>query len=130
MEDKLNSVLSRIHSEVKIRIADEAEREERRRRERIEEEKRQRERQAEAERQRLEELERKRLAELMSEAECWKRSTVVREYIEALRKRAAENSLSKECREVFDEWIAWACQAADRLDPLERRLFGHAEKEQ
>lgn len=122
LENRLNVVLSRIHSEVKLRLDAYAERAERRRLEKIEEEKRQLERQAQAERQRLEEVEQKRLAALVAEAESWKSATIVREYVEAVRNSVAVTSISNESKAALEEWIAWADRAVDMIDPLGRRL--------
>lgn len=122
LEDKLNVVLSRIHSTVKLRIEREAEWAERDRLEQITRERRERERLALAERQQLQEIERQRCADLIAEAESWKRAAIVREYIVAVRIRLADTLLSAGSRAALDDWIRWAEHAVDAMDPLTRRV--------
>ena len=122
LEDKLNAVLSRIHSTVKLRLDREAEWAERDRLEQIARERRELERQALAERQRLQDLERQRRVDLVAEAENWKRAAVVREYIDAVRRRSVDTTHSDETKTALDAWIAWAEDAADTMDPLENRV--------
>lgn len=128
LEDRLNVVLSRIHSTVKLRLDREAEWAERDRLEQLARERRELERQALAECQRLQEAERQRRADLVAEAENWKRTTVVREYINAVKKRAVDTTLSGESKAALDAWIAWAEHAADTLDPLASRIVDNPPK--
>lgn len=128
VEDKLNVVLSRIHSTVKLRLDREAEWAERDRLEQVARERRDREKQELAERQRLQELERQRCADLVTEAENWKRAAIVREYINAIEKRVIDSTLSEESKAALDVWIAWAKHAADTLDPLVRRVVNNPQK--
>jgi hypothetical protein len=122
LEDRLNTVLARIHSEAKLSLDATAERAERDRLERLEGERRELEQQAEAERQRLAEVERQRIAALVAEAENWKRVTVVREYVEAIKMFVLETNLPTESKAPLDTWIAWAEQAANSIDPMTNRV--------
>lgn len=122
LEDRLNIVLSRIHSKVKLRLDREAEWAERDRLEQVARERRELERQELAERQRLQEVERQRRADLVAEAENWKRVAVVRDYIEAVRRLSTDTMLSYESKVALNAWIAWAEHAADAMDPLASRV--------
>jgi hypothetical protein len=122
LEDRLNIVLSRIHSKVKLRLDREAEWAERDRLEQLARERRELERQALAEQQRLQEVERQRRADLVAEAENWKHVAVVRDYIDAVRRLATDTMLSYESKVALNAWIAWAEHAADAMDPLTSRV--------
>lgn len=124
LEDRLNLVLSRIHSTVKFRLDREAEWAERDRLATLEKEKQERQRQAQAERERLQEIERQRVAALVAEAENWKRAAVIREYIDAVRQRSSALILEDESRAALDAWIAWAEHAVESMNPLNSRLDG------
>lgn len=128
LEDRLNAVLSRIHSTVKLNLDRKAEWAERDRLEQIAKERRELERQAAAERQRLKEVERQRRADLLAEAENWKRVALVREYITAVREHAVDTPLTGESKAALDAWIAWAEHAADTLDPLASRVADNLPK--
>jgi hypothetical protein len=65
----------------------------------------------------LQQRERARLELLEKHTDAWKRSQVIREYIEAVRERAQEEAFMYGDQPVF-EWIEWALEQADRLDPL------------
>lgn len=56
-----------------------------------------------------------KVSKLFKDTKKWNKSKILREYIEAVKKDAiANNQLDKE----KEEWITWAYQQADRLDPL------------
>ena len=118
LEDRLNTVLSRIYSNVKLSLDRDAERAERNRLEQIARERRELEQQRLAEQRQLEEIELKRRAHLVSDAENWKRAVLVPEYVAAVKERAVETILSDANKENLDVWITWAEHAADALDPL------------
>lgn len=128
LEDRLNVILSRIYSTVKARLDFKVARAERNRLEQLAKERRELEQQALAERRRLQEIERQRRADLVTEAENWKRVAIVREYINAVRRYAVEKMLSDERRAALDAWIAWAENAADIMDPLASRVADNESK--
>lgn len=90
--------------------------------ERLERERRERE--WEAERRRREEKarlireEKERLAELEREAENWRKSQMIRAYIEAVRKDAIREHGEVRMGGELERWLLWATEQADRLDPL------------
>ena len=71
-----------------------------------------------AEEARRREEEQKHIQTLVSEAQAWKQSQLIREYIEAVRAKAIENHVEITPEGELDQWIKWAKQQADRLDPL------------
>lgn len=71
-----------------------------------------------AEEQRRREEEKKRIQNLITEAQSWKQSQQIREYITAVRAKAIENNGEITPGSELYQWIAWANQLADRLDPL------------
>ena len=62
--------------------------------------------------------EQRRVDRLLSDAEDWRRSSLLREYIEAARMSSLAKDLSTEEQSETNAWILWALQQADRLDPL------------
>lgn len=70
----------------------------------------------EDERQREEE--KKRIQTLVSEAQSWKQSQLIREYIQAVRAKALEKFGQISAGSEIDQWLKWALQQADRFDPL------------
>jgi hypothetical protein len=91
------------------------------------------ERQIEWEREELEREERERLAEerrkrklaeqrklwaLLTESTSWHESQRIREYVEAVKERAAHLGSSAQEDQALGEWIAWALRQAESLDPL------------
>jgi hypothetical protein len=94
--------------------------------ERAEEERRkiERQRQLEEERRRRAELRREYLAEearvskLIAESENWKRSQILREYLAEIEKRAGTEALALNLEKPLAEWLKWAHDQADRLDPF------------
>jgi hypothetical protein len=85
---------------------------EKKRRERREEELR---REEEARRKREEE---ERVQSLINQAENWNKSRLIREYIEAVRDAAIRKNGMIEPNSGLFEWLSWARQQADKLDPL------------
>jgi hypothetical protein len=67
------------------------------------------------EQERLAELRRRREAALLAEARTWNDVELLRRYIAARRAAGTETS---------PEWLAWASDAADRLDPMKRSHTG------
>jgi hypothetical protein len=59
-----------------------------------------------------------RVGKLISEAENWKRSQILREYIEEIEKYATSVELSFSLDKPLTEWLKWAHDQACRLDPL------------
>ncbi len=64
------------------------------------------------------EEEKKRLQNLVSEAQSWKQSQLIREYVAAVRAKVIERNIEIVPGGEIDQWITWANQQADRLDPL------------
>lgn len=64
------------------------------------------------------EEEKKQIQALISEAQAWKHSQQIREYVTAVRSMAIEKHGEVTPGSELDKWIAWAKQLADRLDPL------------
>lgn len=122
LEERLNMVFSRIHSEVKHRLDWNDEDVERRRLRAIAEHERELAQQREAERiQRVKE-EQGRVVALAAEAESWRHADAIRKYVTAVQERARNMTLSLTENSNLDAWSSWACQAADVIDPIERRL--------
>ncbi len=71
-----------------------------------------------AEEARKREEEKKRLQDLISEAQSWKQGQLIREYAAAVRAKAIEKNIEIIPGGEIDQWITWANQQADRLDPL------------
>ena len=94
--------------------------------ERKEEERRRIERQKQLEEERLKRAELRRryleeetkITELISEAENWKRSQILREYIAEIEKHKINGELPINLDKPLAEWLQWAYDQADRLDPL------------
>jgi hypothetical protein len=94
--------------------------------ERAEEERRkiERQKQLEEERRKRAELRREYLAEearvtkLISETENWKRSQILREYLAEIERRATNEELPLSLEKPLAEWLKWAHDQADRLDPF------------
>jgi len=94
--------------------------------EREEEERRRIERQKQLEEERLKRAELRRryleeeakITELVSEAENWKRSQILREYIAEVEKHKINGELPINLDKSLAEWLQWAYDQANRLDPL------------
>jgi hypothetical protein len=89
---------------------------------RLEREQREREwrEQEEARRRRAEEIrqEKEKVERLLREAEAWQRAQQVRTYIEAVKQAAIQKHGFINAGSELDNWLKWATQQADRLDPL------------
>jgi len=70
------------------------------------------------ERARLRKKEQARVDALEKDAEAWLKSQQIRSYIEAVRKEGMERNGAFISERELDEWLVWAAQQADRLDPL------------
>ncbi len=67
---------------------------------------------------RKQEEEKKRIQALISEAQSWKQSQLIREFIEAVRTKGIEKYGQIAADSDLEKWIKWANQVADRIDPL------------
>lgn len=88
--------------------------------EREEEEKRREEeyRRREEERRRIE-IEKAKLQELEKQAYLWAKSEQLRAYIEAVEESASVCELDGDDMKQLDEWLKWARDHADSLDPIQ-----------
>lgn len=111
LEDGLNEVIIRM---VKLAQRVQIENEEHARRTRELEERRQRH-QLLVQRHRDEQA---KIDKLHKEASEWQKSQQLRAYIEAVRQAALKKDGKIDPDSELDEWINWAHQQADRLDPL------------
>jgi hypothetical protein len=118
IENRLNSFIDGLVTVAVAKIERDKEREEEEHR-RIE-----RQRQLEEERRKRAELrqrylkEEARVTRLISEAENWKRSQILREYIVEIEKHTTDGELPFSLDKPLVEWLKWAYDQADRLDPL------------
>ena len=118
LENRINSFVDGLVTVAVAKIERDKEREEEERR-RIE-----RQKQMEEERRKRVELRRMYLEEearvtnLISEAEDWERSQILREYIAEIEKHATDDELPFGLEKPLVEWLKWAHDQADRLDPL------------
>ena len=62
--------------------------------------------------------EKSKVLALTRAAAGWSRAEQIRSFVAAARDAAIQNGLSVEPGSPFGEWIAWAEQQADRVDPL------------
>lgn len=67
---------------------------------------------------RLHEQEKVKLEKLYSDSKAWHKSQQLRAYIEAVRLSEIRDGGGIQSGSDLDEWIRWAHQQADRLDPL------------
>ena len=65
-------------------------------------------------------MEKQRLRDLESQAERWAKSEQVRAYIRAVEKAAAAQEDLHDFRNRLQEWISWAKEHADNLDPTKK----------
>ena len=118
LENRINSFIDGLVTVAVAKIERDKEREEEERR-RIE-----RQRQLEEEWQKRADLrkgyleEEARVTRLISEAENWKRSQILREYIVEIKKHTTGGDLPFSLDKPLVEWLKWAHDQADRLDPL------------
>lgn len=110
LDDNLNDVMIRL-IEHALKIQQDRLEQERKHREWLEKEERRREL--------LEAIrhEKKRVHDLEAEAENWDKAQKIRAYIEAAQNNLVSRHSLLDCRAV-EQWVAWARQQADRLDPL------------
>ncbi len=113
LEERLQSFIEGV-LKFAARVKDRRVQEEREEEERKEKEKR-REEEAKlrAEKLALVKAERKRVQALCRDARNWKRSQTIRDFIEARRQLQFSNDSNE-----FEQWVKWAEQQANRLDPL------------
>jgi len=102
-----------VHKKERIRQKEEEERQRLDRQRRREEEERLR-----AERRRQIKEEQQRLSRLVSAAEDWKKSLLLREYINAIEAATLTGACSFNPENGLENWLKWAREQADRLDPL------------
>lgn len=62
--------------------------------------------------------ERKRLDDLVEDSQCWRRSRILRDYIEEARRAYLARHGAVEAGSEMAEWLEWASRHADWLDPL------------
>lgn len=110
LETQLNRILLRLVETVgKVRASRRRQEVDRRR---WEEQERLRRDQAERER-----IERARVEALLAEAAAWRRASDLRAYIAAVEERAADGQTTDASPELLN-WLSWAREQADRLDPV------------
>lgn len=82
--------------------------------------KREREEKERRHRERVERYNREsaRLSQLKSNTAAWRQSFEIREYVEAVRRKAEENGVCTNEKSEMGQWIKWALEQADRIDPL------------
>jgi hypothetical protein len=118
LEDSLNSILRGIVGLAEYKAECQAEKQ------RQEEQGREQERQRqEAARRQQEQRERvdaehRRVNALLRQAKNWRKSEILRGYIEANRQKHLAACGQAQPSGAFAEWLQWATQQADRLDPL------------
>ena len=118
LENRIGSFIEGLETVALAKIERDKEREEEQRR------KIERQRQLEEERRKRADLRRRYLEEegrvtrLISEAENWKRSQTLREYIAEIESRTAAGELTLSLEKPLVEWLKWAKDQADRLDPF------------
>ena len=62
--------------------------------------------------------ERERVESLITNSKQWKKSQALREYIDAVRHQYVDRNGSIEPGSQMAEWLEWATQQADRMDPF------------
>jgi len=66
----------------------------------------------------VKEKEKKKLRKLKGDVKNWHYSKLIRDYIEELKKKLIDDSLTKDQRKEISEYIEWALKRADKLDPF------------
>lgn len=79
------------------------------------------ERRRQEEQEKLRREEAARLKALEEEALAWHRSNQIRAYVEAIREAAAHRDGNMQPDQKLHDWVSWALQQADRMDPLKIR---------
>jgi hypothetical protein len=118
IEDRLNKVVAGLVSFAAHKKEHDAEEERRAEQKRQEQRRREEEAQRRAEKRQLIQAEQKRVDLLMQQAKCWRASQNLRSYIEARRQNHLAIHGEIELEGDFANWLSWATQQADRLDPL------------
>ncbi len=80
--------------------------------------KREEEKRLRAEKRRRIDEEQARVLGLISDAENWRKSQLIREYISEVERQIQANTCTLQTEGNFDDWLIWAKKQADRLDPL------------
>jgi hypothetical protein len=65
-------------------------------------------------------MERQRQRELESQAEKWAKAERIRAYIRAVEQEVSDRGDLAALRVQLEEWVAWAKEHADNLDPVKR----------
>ena len=102
-----------VHKKERIRQKEEEKRQQLERQRIMQEEERLR-----AEKLRQIKEEQKRLSGLVSAVEAWKKSILVRDFINAVEAAARAGYYPIEPKEELENWLKWAGEQADRLDPV------------
>ncbi len=55
---------------------------------------------------------------MLASAEDWKKSVWIREFVDAVEEKWRSDDFHFEPEGEHEEWLTWARQQADRLDPL------------
>ena len=67
-------------------------------------------------------IEKKRRTELETQAQQWTKSDHLRKFIAEVERRASMQQCSIDFQTRMKEWLTWAKQHADRIDPLKKGL--------
>jgi hypothetical protein len=68
----------------------------------------------------LRKAEKDRLLNLEKQAEQWKKSELIRGFIQAVEREAKGLSSDDEIRKKIEDWLSWAKKMADQIDPTKR----------
>jgi hypothetical protein len=68
----------------------------------------------------LKKAEEDRLLNLEKQAEQWKKSDLIRGFIQAIEREAKDLNADDETRKKIDDWLSWARKKADQIDPVKR----------
>ena len=118
LNESLNSVLNGIVNLAEYKADCQAEKERQEEQCREQERHRQEEaRRGEGRRERID-AERRRVSSLLRQAKNWRKSEILRGYIEANRQKHMAACGQAQPSGEFAEWLHWATGQADRLDPL------------
>ncbi len=118
LEDSLNSVLRGIVGLAEYKAECQAEKQRQGEQRREQERQRQEEARLQVERRERIDAERRRVNALLRQAKNWRKSEILRGYIKASRQKHLAACGQAEPSGEFAEWLQWAAQQADRLDPL------------
>jgi hypothetical protein len=55
---------------------------------------------------------------VLQQAQDWRTSQTLRDYVEAAKRKQVEQQGKVDPDSEFAQWVEWALQEADRLDPL------------